>query len=1109
MGILKKSTKLVLSLLMFITCSNFFTVRAEDGEETNYSEPVLVETVNEETTSDSLEEVLDEPVIEEVIGEEVIDETVVVKEKQEEVTAEEFLSEKINPEVLLAEEVESVVKTEPSKLVVKSENEEQLEDEEVEEEIVLSRAMRKVAPVYDATTVIEVPHEGMVIENGIFYGISETWYKKNFPENQVIEISLTIPSDVTTISNDAFRANYTNVKENKGCITTNKFKVVNIDFSNATNLIKIENQVAMECSSLHGTLDFSNTKLEYIGKNAFNGCKNLTGVILPQTVKNIGDASSGSVFKDCTSLQFLRVANGNPSSNFELPNHLETIGYQSFYNCSSLPANTMVSIPESVTFIGDEAFYKSNNITTILIQTDNASGYGNVAFKGNNYGISNRLTVFKNLAAKNSYPAGGNNSYKESLTYEFTLNYDTIKTEKKLWGQPVSVCKDDAGNWYNNVEYTIPSGEWSYNNLALTKTTVLKPDGDELTLKVSYALREPTIQFIVDGEVIETTGTHLELNLSNNKEHTIGVKASHHAQTDPNSNVNIKFEYKWTDIWGLGTEGPRMNESGFGRYNLWDNPNVTNTITINGPTHERTKRGNYSSEDYGDGYYLVEIYGYYTPKTGGERKLFYKSASTAIGIADSERTTDTVYSFEVVTSDPASAPKVDFVVDEAVYGYEDAKKIEATVEDIDGQTNTYQWYRASKDEPHTNGEKIDGATSPTLDIETRLNAGEYYYYLEVTSKKALNNDVSQMNHPVTFIVTKADMSIEAESYTKKYDGKPLEGKAYPVVTEDTVVTYRTKEKEEGTWSDWKSEIPAITNAGKLWVEAKTENPNYKDATVAYTLEVTKLEITLTSGSASKEYDGKPLTKLGVVISGDKFIEDEVTDVQATGTITNVGSVDNTIKIVATDKFNENNYAIKYELGKLTITKKPDPKTEPTEKPKGCPANTVWNEEKGICEAIVVPLTPIKGGGQKVTPKPTSTPAPTSKPTASPTIEPTSTPKPMATEETEIIIEPNATPEIAGKGHWALINLISAIGSVLFGILLLVSKHEDDETRKRNRIWKIVSVVDALVAIVVFALTENMKLSMVLVDKWTILMVLLIIVNVVSFAFGKKYHDEEE
>ena len=184
MGILKKSTKLVLSFLMVITCSNFFTVRAEDGEETNYSEPVLVETVNEETTSDSLEEVLDEPAIEEVIGEEVIDKTVVAEEKQEEVTAEELLSKKINPEVLLTEEVESVEETELSRLVVKSENEEQLEDEEVEEEIVLSRAMRKAAPVYDATTVIEVPIEGMNIVDGVFKGIKDKWYTDNFPENR-------------------------------------------------------------------------------------------------------------------------------------------------------------------------------------------------------------------------------------------------------------------------------------------------------------------------------------------------------------------------------------------------------------------------------------------------------------------------------------------------------------------------------------------------------------------------------------------------------------------------------------------------------------------------------------------------------------------------------------------------------------------------------------------------------------------------------------------------------------------------------------------------------------------------------------------------------------
>ncbi len=100
-----------------------------------------------------------------------------------------------------------------------------------------------------------------------------------------------------------------------------------------------------------------------------------------------------------------------------------------------------------------------------------------------------------------------------------------------------------------------------------------------------------------------------------------------------------------------------MKEPGFGRYNLWDNPDVTNTITINGSEHERTSAGNYSGEDYGDGYYLLEVYGYYIPKTGGQWKLFYKSASTVIG-ADSERTVNTAYLFDIVTSAPAEIPAV-------------------------------------------------------------------------------------------------------------------------------------------------------------------------------------------------------------------------------------------------------------------------------------------------------------------------------------------------------------------------------------------------------------------------------------------------------------------
>lgn len=96
-----------------------------------------------------------------------------------------------------------------------------------------------------------------------------------------------------------------------------------------------------------------------------------------------------------------------------------------------------------------------------------------------------------------------------------------------------------------------------------------------------------------------------------------------------------------------------MKEEGFGRYNLYDNPSVTNIIVVDGPQHERTTTSSYSKEDYEDGYYFLEIYGYYVEKSGGMWKLFFKSASNAIAVNDSERTTDPAYCFDVITSDPS------------------------------------------------------------------------------------------------------------------------------------------------------------------------------------------------------------------------------------------------------------------------------------------------------------------------------------------------------------------------------------------------------------------------------------------------------------------------
>ena len=117
------------------------------------------------------------------------------------------------------------------------------------------------------------------------------------------------------------------------------------------------------------------------------------------------------------------------------------------------------------------------------------------------------------------------------------------------------------------------------------------------------------------------------------------------------------------------------------------------------------------------------------------------------------------------------------------------------------------------------------------------------------------------------------------------------------------------------------------------------------------------------------------------------------------------------------------------------------------------------------------------------------------------------------------------------GCWALVNLIITILTVLGSILLLifyfgkkqkalvdengnpVLNAEGEEaleyTRKKKGFWRIFSIIPAVVAVVVFILTENMRLPMVLVDRWTILMVIIGLVQIVVALLSKKKKEEPE
>lgn len=690
-------------------------------------------------------------------------------------------------------------------------------------------------------TAVEVPSEALVIESGTYYGISKTWFEKNNPGKETMSLSLKMPNSVTTICKDGLRDSWSSEKQQKGCITnynydgdktyTDKYTIINIDFSSAENLTTIGEQAAMGIP-LEGVLDLSNTKVETIGKNAFKECTEITGVILPSTLKNIGSTSAGSVFHSCSGMQFVRTAGKNSEAVFELPDNLEVIGKQSFYKCTGLPANTAITIPASVTHVGSEVFNYTPSITTITVKTDDASNYDGKAFSDstNKYGVGNRLTVFNNSAAKNTFTPGGLTSYKNSLTYEFTLHYgdgENAVTEPKLYAQSVNVCKNADGSWAVNDAYEIPKAPsenapvgydcgWAYNGKILTTKTVLKPNGDDLYLDTDFVLQNPTIEFIVDGTVIETENTYPKLTLSNNKEHLIGVQVSHPLQTADDADIEVKFEYKWTDVWKGGPEGPRMDEDGFGA-DSWGKPLGTNTITINGPTHERTNGREYSGEDYGPGYYLLEVYGYSRPVSGGSWTLFYKSANTGIGVADPDRTVNIAYMFDVITSAPAEIPVVSIEDIAVEYGYEKAG-FTAAVSELEGYIYTYQWYEADSEGQSKDGRKIEGAIDKNYSIPNGKDAGNYYYYLEITAKKTDNGDTVTTTIPVKMTVTPKIITVIPNEGQKKYFGQQDPIFEYTLSEDcDAVITGSLKREtgeEIGTYAFTMGTIA-------------TDNPNYE------------------------------------------------------------------------------------------------------------------------------------------------------------------------------------------------------------------------------------------------------------------------------------------
>ena len=99
----------------------------------------------------------------------------------------------------------------------------------------------------------------------------------------------------------------------------------------------------------HNSMTYSVTSIEDC---AFQACKSLTSVTIPNSVTSIG----GSAFNNCSNLPSVTI-----------PNSVTSIGDAAFCNCSGL---TSVTIPNSVTSIGRWTFEDCSGLTSVTIEAE-------------------------------------------------------------------------------------------------------------------------------------------------------------------------------------------------------------------------------------------------------------------------------------------------------------------------------------------------------------------------------------------------------------------------------------------------------------------------------------------------------------------------------------------------------------------------------------------------------------------------------------------------------------------------------------------------------------------------------------------------------------------
>ena len=320
--------------------------------------------------------------------------------------------------------------------------------------------------------------------------------------------------------------------------------------------------------------------------------------------------------------------------------------------------------------------------------------------------------------------------------------------------------------------------------------------------------------------------------------------------------------------------------------------------------------------------------------TNISNKLYAEKDFTFNGKAEVKGTDAGTYDMALKASDftnrNANFSKVTFVIEDGQLVIEKRKVTLTSASD----EKVYDGTALTNDTVTVGGAdgfaKNEGATYDVTG--SRTDVGES----DNTFTYTLNEGTNANNYSIELVPGKLEVTpVTAEvivTITGRTDEMPYDGEEHSVFGYDVTVSnalYNPKEDMQFNGIDADATAKG-TDAGTYPIGLTAEDftnksKNFSKVTFVVTdgyVKITPRAVTLTSETAGKTYDGTALEKPVVTVGGDGFVEGQVTEIKATGSVTNAGSVANTITFTPNkETFKDGNYAITKTEGTLTIAKR--------------------------------------------------------------------------------------------------------------------------------------------------------------------------------------------